>query len=348
MRPLRTLARLSAVLVIACSPRPAPDRPPPPRQPVVVPEAPPAPPPPAPVAVATPDAGAPVAAAAPTTDPAVHVRMFRGRSEDDWIAQLSTRPVLRMISRHSSTATVFRMDLGDGIEIGFKPSRPGQERWWRHEIVSYRLARILGIEGRVPPVVGRHLDGRLFGNFLHVDAMRIARDGLVPGSASVWMPALHGERLHEPRERRHWTAWLDPRQPWPTVPAENERARQISELLVFDYLMANFDRWNCCNIPLDENNQIVMRDNDAGWFPDVMNRVGSPDVVHRLPRHLYAALRTATGEALRAEVARDPRSNEGLLLEGAVPAYDRRREALLRHIEALIRTHGEANVLGWN
>ncbi len=273
------------------------------------------------------------------------VRTFRGRAEDDWLAQMSARPALRMVSRHSSTAVVYCLDLGDGVMTAFKPERPHQETWWRHEIVSYRFAKLLGIEDRVPPVVGRRVPATIFGRYAASDRLVVQGDGQVRGSAAAWVPVLRGEQLHTGERRREWTAWM---QPGAAIPAASrERARQISEVLVFDWLMANYDRWNCCNIPVDERGLLVVRDNDGGWFPPVMNRVNSPDAVRRLPRSLWERLRAVDAAALRAEVERDPLRAEHLIGPTELAAYERRRQVLLAHVEALLRRHGEPAVLAW-
>lgn len=273
-------------------------------------------------------------------------RTWRGLGEDEWLARMATRPVSRMVSRHSSTAVVFRLDLGDGVEAAFKPERPGQESWWRNEIVSYRLARLLRIEHRVPPVAGRTVPATVFGRYAASDRLVTQRDGSVRGSAAVWVPDLHGEPLHTPEGRRAWSAWLTPGAEIPA--ASRERARQISEVLVFDYLMANYDRWNCCNIPVDARGQLVVRDNDAGWFASVMNRLNAPDHVRRLSRTLWNALHSVDASALRTEAARDPmQATVRMVGAGALAAYDRRRARLLRHVDALIAEHGESAVLAW-
>lgn len=300
----------------------------------------------------TPDAGAAVDPALPQVAPqpapqpaGSGVRMFRGRAEDEWLEAMANRPIVRVISRHVSTAIVYRIELEGGIEIGFKPERPGQEQWWRSEIVSYHFARLLGIENRVPPVVGRHIPLSAFGRLAARSELVTLRNGDVPGSASVWMPALHGENLHTGPARHAWITWLNPAN---TIPEESrERARQITEVLVFDFLMGNYDRWNCCNIPIDEAGNIVIRDNDAGWQPRILMNVGGPDAIRRLPRSLYEGIQRATPEALAEAIARDPHARENLLPRATLPAYGHRRQVLLDHLARVIRRYGEAAVFAW-
>jgi hypothetical protein len=301
--------------------------------------------------VAAPAGAVPVVAApaeaVPAPAPAAsEVRMFRGRSEDEWLRLMTERAPLRVRERFHSTMYVFHVELEGGVEVSFQPARPGQEHFWRHEIVSYHLARLLGISNRVPPTVGRRIPARVFGRHLTGTGIVVDRNDTVAGSASVWMPTLASARMHLAPARRVWSSWMNPANPLPDE--HRERARQVSEVLVFDFLTANYDRWNCCNITVDENNDLVFRDNDAGWVPSVINRVTSPNVVRRVPRYLFEAVQRVTPEMVRDSVARDPMAREHRLVDPeALAGYARRREALLQQLRANIARHGEAAVLAW-
>nr|MBK7064258.1 hypothetical protein [Deltaproteobacteria bacterium] len=48
------------------------------------------------------------------------------------------------------------------------------------------------------------------------------------------------------------------------------------------------------NITADKHDDLVFRDNDAGWFPDVINRQGDPNVVRRVPALPLQAVRRVT------------------------------------------------------
>jgi hypothetical protein len=291
-------------------------------------------------------AGAPIAARA--EGPAQGVRMYRGRSEDEWIRRMREQPVVRAVERFHSTLYVWHLDLGDGIEVSFQPEQTRLETFWRREVASWHLARLLGINHRAPPTVSRRIPVAALGRSGRNTDLVVDARGMVVGSASAWVPTLEHVHMHLRPARRIWSGYVNPSVPLPTDPAERERARQVAEVLVFDYLAANYDRWNCCNIAADERGDLVFRDNDAGWVPNIINNLGSPGVVRRLPRSLYEGIERATPAALRASIAQDPEGARGRLIpEGAYTGYEARRQALLASIRRAIARHGEAAVFPW-
>jgi hypothetical protein len=293
---------------------------------------------------------APQAPTAPATETApvepaaaeAGVRMFRGRPEDDLLREMATRPVRRVIERFNSSTLVFHCDLGDGYEIAFKPARQGERDWWVHELAGYELARALGIEGRVPPAVYRRVPVGALDGFLRDANLEVERNGTVEGAAIVWMPILRRTNLHTAEARDQWNPWLDPRQ---EIPAANfTRATQIASLIVFDYLQANFDRWNSANVPQDEHDDLVFRDNNRGWYMQNLRLTGRGgiDGIRRIPASLLSAVERTPGEVLaRRTVASDFR----ILRETQVREYEVRRRALLARVQAAITEYGRDHVV---
>lgn len=336
-RSVRALAISTVLTACAASHAPPPAAPPPVAPAPVAVVAPPAPEV-APTPTPTPEAA--------TAEPPAGGRMFRGRSEDEWLRLITERPVVRVVERFHSTLYVWHLDLGDGVEISFQPEQEHLETFWKREVTSYHLARLLGIENRVPPTVSKRVPLSIFGRSARGTGLIADRHGMVVGSASVWMPVLRQVHMHEGPARHEWVQWMNPAHPLPE--AARERARQVSEVLVFDYLAANYDRWNCCNITADEHNDLVFRDNDAGWYPPVINNLGSPDVVRRVPRYLFETMQHATADALRASVAHDPLAGEVQLVSpSAYTGYERRRAALIANLRRMAERHGQAAVFPW-
>lgn len=295
-----------------------------------------------PAAAPTPEAPAPTAAVM-VSDTAT--RRFRGQLEDTLLQAMATRPVLRVIERFNSSTLVFHCDLGDGIEMAFKPAREGEHDWWRHEIVGYRLARAMGLTDRVPPAVYRQVPIRALEGHLHDANLQVDDHGMVEGVAIVWMPVLHHSGLHTPEARAEWSQWLDPRREIPA--AHRRRALQIATLIAFDYLQANFDRWNSANVPTDEHDDIVFRDNNRGWYVENLRRMsrGGLHDIERVPAWLVDGVERATADVLRAELAQDPLGVERYLRHGGWRWYARRREALLRQIRHAVAHYGRDAVL---
>ena len=294
-----------------------------------------------------PDAGAPTPGAAPDAAVALPdgVRRFRGQDEDALLQAMRSRPVLRVLHRFSSTTLVFHCDLGDGVEIAFKPARRGEHQWWKHEVLAYRLARVLGIAGRVPPTVSRRVPAALIEGFAHDRDLIREPDGTIRGAAIYWMPVLHHSGLHTPEAREQWTPWMFARH---EVPAQHRRrASQIAALIAFDYLQANFDRWNSANVPLDERGDLVFRDNNRGWFLEnlVLTERGGLQGIERIPAWMLPGIERATADAVRAEVRRDGLPFHRLEMARYWAAYSRRREALLGRVREAIAEHGRERVL---
>ena len=273
-------------------------------------------------------------------------RRFRGWDEDALLTAMATRPVRAVLARYSSSTMVYQLDLGDGLHIGFKPARRGEANWWRHEILGYRLARALGITERVPPAVSRTVPlAALEGHTQGADL--VVRNGRVAGAAVYWMPTLARIDLQTPENRRIWNAWLDPARPLPD--AHRTRALQLATLIAFDYLQANFDRWNGSNLRADEHGNLVFRDNNRAWYPVNMQRVdrGGIEGICRVPAWVVPRVRAVTGAALRVEAARDtdPEGTLRRLRPPQVRAFDARRRALLRRLDDCVARHGREAVL---
>jgi hypothetical protein len=285
---------------------------------------------------------------APAPPPAVSapessaIRHFRGYAEDDLLREMATRPVLRVIERFNSSTLVFHCDLGDGIEVAFKPARQNEHDWWIHEVAGYELARVLGIDGRVPPAVARRVPVGALDGFLREANLEVNRDGTVDGAAIFWMPVLRRTNLHTAEARDQWTPWLDPRRELPA--AHRTRATQIAALLAFDYLQANFDRWNSANVPQDEHGDLVFRDNNRGWYIENLTRLdrGGIDHLQRIPASLLTTIGEASGEAL---ARRTERASPRILNTLQVQHFERRRRYLLAKIDELVAEHGRDRVV---
>jgi hypothetical protein len=285
--------------------------------------------------------------------PSAAVERFRGVPIDELLDAMATRPIVRLIRRYSSTSVVYRLELEGGLQIAFKPSLPGQEGWWRHEVAAFHLARVLGLTDRVPPAVARRVPIAALGSEGFSDKLVTAHDDAtqVQGAAIAWLPVLQPTHLDLADRRAQWEPWLDPERPLPTDDSSRTLAEDLASVLVFDYLEANGDRWNEVNITADEFGRIVFRDNNVGWFSDRMLDVtwceGPLHRARRFPRALVDAVERATPDVVRAEFVRDRGAEGPLVPRDVFAALEARRRYLLRYIAGERRAHGDERVLAW-
>ncbi len=277
---------------------------------------------------------------------------YREWAVDELVRAMSDRPVRRALGNYRSTSPIYRLQLEGGLEVAFKPAIPGQETWWRHDILAWRLARVLGIADRVPPSIARRVPVEALGEAVQTDGLIRSPDdsSSVPGVAIFWLPVLRVTFLDAPRQRAQWQPWLEARGPMPQG-RDAVLAAEISTVMVFDYLQANEDRWNDANIRADENDHLVYRDNNVGWFAVKMEDLtwGRTTLygTQRFSRALVAALERATPEALREEVARADGAGFRLIDARTLRAYGARRRVVLDHVRELRARYGDEVVLAF-
>ncbi len=202
-------------------------------------------------------------------------------------------------------------------------------------------------------------------------------DQTVCGSFSWWVP----ERLVALRLGRGWERWvrfdaplaitpfqrareyaaqaggtlpLDLGDASPAAAAEPDtdgRAAELSDLVLFDYLTHNIDRWggDYTNVRTrGPGGALVFLDNAAGFIVG-QARFGFMDTrlhsVQRFRRSTIDAIRALSIEHFRARVEADVCAP--LLDERLYAHLEERRTELLAHVDRLIASRGEEAVLAW-
>jgi hypothetical protein len=167
------------------------------------------------------------------------------------------------------TSYVLKLTLAGGLVGAFKPrSRlPLGDRRYRGEIAAYRLAKALGLEN-VPRALPRSFDMAALGPLqddLAAKALPDA-DGRLRGALMPWVEHYEVVPLEEPAWRARWEPWLtDPR----AVVPDDQRAlaAAISNMLVFDFVTGNWDRWSGGNVARDGATGLLLYvDNDGAFY----------------------------------------------------------------------------------
>ncbi len=273
-------------------------------------------------------------------------RRFGAVPENDILATLRTAPVRGNLRNYGNTSVNIRVDFPGPIDGSYKPSEQRHEEHWRAEIAAFRLNQLLGLE-RVPPSTFRQVleDDLPTGDRYGVTFT----DGVSRGAMIYWVPVLRPSGIGSLESLEFWSQRLTLGAP--LADAERARAQEVSDLFVFDFLIANWDRWNGLNTLEDGHGHLVFRDNNAGFqVPSRSSRyqrvLGWLHRSQRFSRGLIERARSLDLDSLRDAMADDADGNGAVLLSDAqLRDVLRRRDTLISYVDGLVRGHGEAEVL---
>jgi hypothetical protein len=297
-----------------------------------------------------------------------------GPRDDAHRQRLATEPVARIRKGGGGRSLAFKITLADGTTGYFKPEQTFSGTQWHAEVASYYLDRVLGL-GRVPPTVGRRLPWewlrRVAEGDPRLDEIVVGSDGTVRGAFVWWIP----EPIPPLAPGAHWERWvrvagavdvspLVAPYEWRRAvragrgqhsgalqePDRTERPAELSDMILFDYLTHNLDRWGSefANVRTRRpGGPLIYLDNAAGFFPG-QHRIGLMDarlhVVQRFRRATVDAIRNFDLAQLAQALASDPLAPvlDARLLEG----LEVRRRHLLAHVAEMQRRFGD-DALPW-
>jgi hypothetical protein len=282
---------------------------------------------------------------------------------------LSTAPIQSVTKGSGGRSLAFKLTFRDGLAGYFKPEQTFAANWCS-EIASYHIDRELGL-GRVPPAIGRRIEWRQLSPRAARDERRdevVVRDGIVRGSLVYWLP----EPPQPVELPRGWEGWLridqrpkvSPFQALPdyrralkrgaksgtTPELDPVRAAELSDLVVFDHLIGNIDRWSkdLVNVlTIGPSKRLVFLDNANGFEVKAKPSwlLGARlAAVERFRKRTIEALRAFDRKKLEQRMATDPLAP--LLNAAQLTQLEERRAQVLEHVTALERRYG-ADALPW-
>ncbi len=306
---------------------------------------------------------------------------FLGEPDAPRIASLRESAIVQVKKGKGGRSLAFQITLEDGTRGYFKPKQTFSAAHWYSEVAAYYLDRALGL-GRAPPTTGRKLVWSdlkaAAGEDDRVAELGIAEDGTIPGALIWWIP----DPLKPLRLGRGWERWVriqktlpitpyqrpvdyradlrgkpgvreatDPSRPVAREPDMTARPAELSDLIVFDYLTQNVDRWggDFTNVRTrGPGGPLIYLDNGAGfWLGE--QRLGLMEsrlrALQRFRRSTVEAVRALDVDALAAQMKTDPLAP--VLNEKQLDGLRQRRQAVLDHVDALIARFGESAVLPW-
>jgi hypothetical protein len=281
--------------------------------------------------------------------------LFLGMSDELLLERVREQPIVRVKLNHGGSSLSFRVDLADGSRAAFKPLQTNLQTIPRKEVAAYRLNRLLGLNA-VPPATARAVTRDDIVSKLHPESLsalpRIQAEtlfdpvGKTSGVVSYWIPTIKDSGLDTAEGIEATTTWLS--QGTDIPPEKRGMAVQVSNLIVFDFLTANPDRYSGGNMMMSpDGQQLFYMDNTLAFFPEPKGHPKTRPALQRtqrFSRHLYQALERITAPVL-ARVLHEGREDGEVLTPEEIGAVVARREAVQQHIQALATMYGQQNVL---
>ena len=253
-----------------------------------------------------------------------------------------------------TTTISFQLQLEGPIDAAFRPESRNQPRGWLNEIAAFRAAQLLDLDD-VPPTVAtvidrqrlrRHIDPQWEGDVDELFGWLVFSPQGLRGSASYWVPNLERTSdLDSVAGILRWSAWLEAGAEIP--PESRVLARDLSNMAMFDFLIANVDRMSGGNLRTVTNEgvrRVVIRDHNLAFSarPSDANMERVLTELRRtqtFSRHTYDRLvaidRAALERSMIDEIA------GSLIDETQLRAVLDRREALVSYVSALVEMYGQ-------
>jgi hypothetical protein len=315
------------------------------------------------------------AATTPRPDPVVPVRMtragelapvpapmslFEGVADDVLLSPLRESEVVRVKFNTGGASISLRLEFENGARAAFKPEQLNWQSMPRKEVAAYRIDRLLGLSA-VAPAIGREFGAAELFDKLDPDfawvlprlkTEIVQRDGRVRGELSWWIPEIKyavvgGFRVDSVEGIVTWKRYLAAGAPIPH--REWSMAAQLSDMVVFDFLINNPDRWSGGNVRTDEDQRVLyFMDNTMAFAPMPAGSVKSRTYLSRVEKFSRAHIRALRGldeSRLRAALGEDTAPFEELLTAEEIDSLLSRRAFILAYVDGVLAAHGEANVL---
>lgn len=291
-----------------------------------------------------------------------------GAKEDRVRRNLAEGEIERVERGGGGRSVAFEITLDDGTVGYFKPEQTFASHWYA-EVASWYVDRALGL-GRVPPTVGRRISWARLAPVVaddpHVDEVVVAKDDTVRGSFVWWLP----EEPVPILPPRGWQAWISVEDPGPSPyqwmahwrrdvargvvhrdPPPPERAElpaELSDMILFDYLIGNWDRWgsNFTNVrTLGRDGPLLFMDNGgafhAGRKPS-RHAKAKLAALQRVRRSTVRAIERLDIDALREQIEADPLAP--VLKPRHYADLEQRRREILDHVRQLEEKFGDEAV----
>jgi hypothetical protein len=283
---------------------------------------------------------------------------FLGMSDELLLERVRTQPIVRFKLNHGGSSLSFRVEFADGSRAAWKPTQTNMQTIPRKEVAAYRLNRLLGMNA-VPPAAPRAVTRDELLTHLHPESLmalpRIQAEtvfgpgGKTVGTASYWIPVIKDSGFDTQEGQRLAQLWLSQGQ---HIPADQVPiAAQLSDLVVFDFLTANPDRYSGGNMKMSpDGRQLFFMDNTMSFYAEPDGNQKNRQALlktQRFSRAMYKALDRITVPTLEQVLAEETGTPYEILTPAEINAVVARRDIIRQYVTVLIGHFGASNVLAF-
>lgn len=245
---------------------------------------------------------------------------------------------------------------GGGLKV-FKPLLK-DDRSARYEVAAYLIAKLLGVIG-IPPAVMVSLPLSLLQGRLAKDdqavAMRLAEQALlddrhwISGAQIDWVPDIDPSGLKKHGGLKALKQWLRPARPKEKY--EPMLASSLSNTVVFDYLIGNWDRFSGGNLFINIGaDRFVLLDHNSSFsqWGDIRKERMKTRLTNteRFSKSFIDRIRRLERTEIERALAKESTHlDEPLLSKKQILQILKRRDELIAHVESLIKQKGNQNVV---
>ena len=277
---------------------------------------------------------------------------FLGIKDELLLDRMKGGEIVQAKLNKGGSSISFRLDFADGSRAAFKPEQTNPQTVPRKEIAAYRINRMLGLN-RVPPATARSVNKDELLGKLPPDAQFVAtrimaetlfdEEGFTRGEVSYWIPVILDSHLDTAENQLIWQKWMTIGE---EIPSDKlDLMAQLSELLLFDLLTNNSDRFSGGNLMTSKDGRILFfMDNTFGFQVEPEGHLRCRTALMRcqkFSKKLVEAMRRLDLMGLRTALQPEP----GVLSDAEARAVLARRDVALRYVDGLIAQYGSEQVL---
>lgn len=287
---------------------------------------------------------------------------FGGVPDEELLGPLRDSKIASVRFNKGGSSISLRLDFENGARAAFKPKQVNWQSVPRREVVAYRINRLLGLSS-VPPAIGRRFEARSLlasldssstGFRPRLRAEIVQKSGWVSGEISWWIPVIRrakidGFDIDSMEGIVSWKRYLRVNSKMPNK--SRDLLMQISDMVLFDFVINNPDRWSGGNARVSENgSELYFMDNTMSFGKSKTGNRKTRIYFQRcqvFSRELVSRLRELDEETVRREIGRDVEPFPYLLDDAEIVALLARRDSALVYLDSLIAKYGEEKVLAF-